>query len=149
MISGVSTTHHGPRGATCTPSSLPALAPIGNRIDRHIEQLGCGLRTIAPIATLPAGTGRRPQWAATLHAIGIAQPIDLAGRKRTALPTAVALLIETLGNLDIGMIWGQLPIRSITSGAVRRTTYSRFGPRDFQRTTGLGLPAHIDANGLL
>ena len=81
------------------PIEFPGFAPIGNRIDRNVEQIGRHLCTIATVTALPAGTGRWPQRTATLDAIGIAQPIDFTGRQRPALPTAVALLIEPLGNL--------------------------------------------------
>src|SRR6266581_1937970 len=128
------------------PVEFARLAPIGNRVHRHVEESGCRLGAIAPITSLTAGTSGRPQRAATLQAISITQPIDLAGRKRTALTTAVPLLIETLGNPDIGMIPGQL--LETLDHLRRRTAHhiSRCGPRHFQRTTRVGVPAHIHAH---
>jgi hypothetical protein len=143
--------HHPPRATwhDLHPIELATLAPIGNRIHRHIELLGCGLSTLTPVATLTRRTGRRTQWATTLHARGRAQPIDRTGRKCAALPPAVAFGVETLGNGDIGLVWGQLPYP--LEHLRRRATdhRGRRGPRDFQRTPGLGVPAHLDANGLL
>ena len=113
------------------PVEFSHFAPIGNRIDRDVEQLGCRLRTRATITALPAWTRCRPQRTPTLQAIGVAQPLDLASRKRTALPTAIALVIETLGNPDIGVIPGQL--REALDDLGRRVAHHirRFGPRHF------------------
>src|SRR2546425_1905447 len=54
-----------------------------------------GLRTIPAIATLSRWAGDSSHWAPTLDPIGIAQPLDHTGRKRTALTTAVASHVYT------------------------------------------------------
>jgi hypothetical protein len=141
---------HPPRPARCHlhPIECARFAPIGNRIHRDVKQSGRRLCTIATITALPAWASGWPQRASTLNPIGIPQPSDLAGRKRTALPTAIAVVIETLGNPHIGMIRGQL--LDALNHLRRRAAYDvrRFGPRHFQRTTRVGLPAYIHTNRL-
>src|SRR2546427_12375640 len=103
--------YHPPRAARRHLHAVEpaALAPIGNGIHRHIEQRRCCLRTITAIATLSRWAGDGSQWAPTLDPIGIAQPLDHPGRKRTALPTAVACVVETCGNLDVNVRAGEVP----------------------------------------
>src|SRR6266851_9623049 len=80
----------------------------GRNRPRFLTNDSC-LRTITAIATLSRWAGDGSQWAPTLDPIGIAQPLDHTGRKRTALPTAVACVVETCGNLDVNVRAGELP----------------------------------------
>src|SRR5215831_8982405 len=63
------------------------LAPIGDRVHRHVEQVGSRPCTMTTISALSRRTGRWTQRAPTRDPIGIAEPFDLTGRKRPALPT--------------------------------------------------------------
>src|SRR5207244_8959003 len=125
------------------------LAPVGDRVHRHVAEGSRGLSTIAPIATLAVGRSRWPQWTATRDAIGIAEPFHLTCRKCSALATAIALVIETRGDVEVGMVRGPLPH---TLDHLRGRTANHRGPlraRYFHGTTGMGLPAHVQPNGRL
>src|SRR5215510_6256855 len=122
------------------------LAPIRNRVHRHVEQIGSRPCTIALVASLAVGHGHRPQRTATLDAIRIADPLYLTPRKYPTLPTAIARVIETLGDLEIGMVRSPLP-HALDDLRVRPADHPcPLGARHFERTTGVGLPTHIQPN---
>ncbi len=125
------------------------LAPIGDRVDRHIEEGGRRLGTLAPSATLAVGRSRRPQRTATRDAISIAEPLHLTCRKRPTLPAVIARVIETRCDVEVGMVWGQLP-HALDHLRVRTTDHvCPLGARHFHSTTGVGLPAHRKPYGRL
>ncbi len=130
------------------PVQLATLAPIGNRIHGHVEQLRRCLRTIAAIAALSRRAGSRPHGTRTLDPIGIAQPVDLTGGKRTALATQVAFIVKTRGNIDIREVLSELPDPLECLGRRSANDISRFGTFDLQRTARMSLPADVDPNSL-
>lgn len=125
------------------------LAPIGDRGHRHVEEGSRCLSTRAPIATLAVGRSRWPQRTATRDTIGMADPLHLPCRKCSALATAIALVIETRCDVEVGMVRGPLPH---PLDHLRVRTADHRGPlraRHFHGTPGMGLPAHVQPNGRL
>src|SRR5215510_8900134 len=92
------------------------------------------------------GHGHRPQRTATLDAIRIADPLYLTPRKYPTLPTAIARVIETLGDLEIGMVRSPLP-HALDDLRVRPADHPC--PRSEEHTSELQSRGHLVCRLLL
>src|SRR2546426_1055556 len=123
-----------------------SLAPVRDGRDIDIEQVCCGSSRVAPIPPLPSWCGFRTLWTSCRDVIGVANPLDLADRKRASHPCSLSFLIEEGCNVCIGVQRRQLPhaLDHLCAGLA-------FFPRHFvawdgQPREGLCLPpnSHID-----
>ena len=67
-----------------------SLAPVRDGRDIDIEQVCCGSSRVAPIPPLPSWCGFRTLWTSCWDVIGVANPLDLADRKRASHPCSLS-----------------------------------------------------------
>src|SRR6266566_7506754 len=80
-----------------------SLAPVRDGRNIDVEQLGGNTCRVAPISPLSSWCSLRTLRASSRDAIGIANPLDFADRKRASHASLLSFLIEQGSNLGIGV----------------------------------------------
>jgi hypothetical protein len=137
---------HPPRPVWCRLDTVEfaRLAPVGDRVHRDIRPRGCGLRAIPAVSSLALGTGRGALRTPAWDVIGVADPVHLTGGEGSASATGEAFRIQTLGDLSVGVGRRQRPYASHDRGRGSSDLTRGLRAGNFQRATGVGLPADID-----